>query len=90
VSVQGRWITFRLTTITPSRKTSVWEVVTQDGGVVIGHVSWWGAWRKYSFFPAPNTLYEPTCLRDIARFCDDETRKHMAKNRAEREAATTS
>ena len=49
-------------------KTSVWQVVTKDGGVVIGEVKWFGRWRGYAFFPKPDTIYEATCLRDIADF----------------------
>ena len=42
---------------------------------MLGDIKWWSTWRKYCFFPAPATLYEHTCLRDIANFCEMETRK---------------
>lgn len=79
-----KWIEFRLAVEQPdSGKTRRWDVVTKGGekevgGIVLGRVFWWGAWRKYAFFPAAATLYEPTCLRDIATFIEDEMRKRRA------------
>lgn len=77
-----QWIRFVLTSEQPP-KTKRWMVVTtggekEVGGIVIGRVSWWGAWRSYAFFPNPQTLYEPQCLRDLAAFCGDQTRAHRA------------
>ena len=73
----SKWIAFNLAPVRPSRKTGIWAVVTKGGakevgGLVLGHVSWWAQWRKYAFFPAQGTLYEQTCLRDIAEFIDDQ------------------
>lgn len=59
-----------------ARETSYWVVYPKDpkGGHRLGEVKWWGAWRRYCFFPAPETLFEPTCLRDIADFLASKTR----------------
>ena len=61
---------------TPKPKTNTWEVVTRRGRAVIGEIFWYSPWRKYCFFPQPNTVYEWTCLREIAIFCQDETTLH--------------
>ncbi len=82
----GKWIRFVLYPyVKPWQKTHVYHVVTIDGGVKLGEVRWWGAWRKYAFFPEASTLYEPTCLRDIAAFIDGL----MEERRAERAPART-
>ncbi len=60
----------------PAAKTNRWEVVTVDGGAVIGRVSWYGPWRRYCHFPRENTVYEQVCLREIADFCEAETAAH--------------
>lgn len=73
---EPKWIAFRLSPAQPrgGGRTQRWDVVTKGGsekevgGIVIGHVSWWGAWRKYAFFPNAGTLFEEDCLRDIATF----------------------
>jgi hypothetical protein len=54
-----------------SGKTRVYEVDTKDEiRVCLGEVRWYAPWRKYAFFPDPDTLYEQDCLRDIAEFLE--------------------
>ena len=74
------WVEF--TEVGDTGKTKVWHVVTtyDGGGTVLGTIKWYGPWRKYSFFPTPTTLFEPTCLREIADFID----KAMAERKAAR------
>ena len=67
---ESHWIEFILTARTD--KTFMWDVVTKESGVVVGRVKWFGRWRKYAFFPAGGTVYEPTCLRDIVAFLDEQ------------------
>lgn len=54
-------------------KTSVWSVRTQEDHVPIGRIQWHGAWRCYAFFPAADSLFEPTCLHEIAVACQMAT-----------------
>lgn len=65
----SKWIDF--VQMGRTDKTLIWDVVTKDG-VVLGQIKWFGRWRKYSFYPKPETIYEQTCLRDIAAFIDSE------------------
>ncbi len=53
--------------------TKIWDVVS---GGYIGKVSWYGPWRKYCFYPNDNSLYDQTCLREVADFLETETRRH--------------
>jgi len=69
----------------PRRKTERWAVVPREAtsnASAIGVVKWYGAWRKYAFFPFQQTLYEPTCLRDIADFIDHQMELRKATRRA--------
>ena len=66
------------------RRTLRWRVTSVDGAL-LGFVEWHTPWRCYAFFSAADTLYERTCLRDLADFCDQATRDHLAARRAERE-----
>lgn len=52
--------------------TKVWNVQTKDGGV-LGSIRWFGAWRKYCFYPSAGTIFDKSCLRDIADFCESQT-----------------
>lgn len=49
-------------------KTDVWEVRAKQGDILLGLVKWYGPFRAYSFFPEPNTVYEKTCVTNIAFF----------------------
>lgn len=65
---------------TPKPKTKTWRVETRDEhGVVLGWVRWFASWRKYSYFPNATTVYEGTCLREIANFCEHHTNLHKQK-----------
>jgi hypothetical protein len=35
----------------------------------LGQVKFYGAWRKFCFFPSQSTLFDTTCLNEIAEFC---------------------
>jgi len=57
------------------RKTRLWEVTATASDEVLGRISFWGAWRKYTFSPYAGTVYDANCLRDIATFAEIETNK---------------
>ena len=74
-----------------SGKTQIWLLMTDahvsDYGDLLGEVRFHGPWRRYVFYPERDTLYEQDCLRKIADFCEDQTkklRKKWAKRRKER------
>lgn len=73
------WIKFE--EVAPKKKTRVWLVMPTKcddlaGALPIGAVAWYGPWRKYSFFPAPGSVFEQDCLRQIAEFCEGQTKAH--------------
>lgn len=68
-----------------SRRTKIWNVVSQ-GEYRLGSVKWWAPWRRYTFFPDGDTLYDALCLRRIAEFCETETKARKTARRIEREA----
>lgn len=72
----AKWLKFNHSRNSKSGKTKIWEVLTTYDDSLLGIVGWFGRWRKYSFYPAPNTVFEKDCLRDIADFCETETEKH--------------
>ena len=75
----AKWIRFVSRGIAPGRKTAQWSVVANQGGDLLGNVQWDTGWRRYIFAPAEMTSFEQDCLRDIAAFIEDETRKHKAE-----------
>jgi hypothetical protein len=74
----GTHIQFRHQGSSETGKTSIW-LVTDAGGGSIGRVKWFGRWRKYSFFPAPDCVFEQVCLREIAEFIENRTTEHRTR-----------
>ena len=72
---EGKYIRFSLSEDQPKGKTHIWDV-TAKAGDLLGKVRWFGRWRKYSFFPATNCIFEDICLRDIAEFLKWATHSH--------------
>lgn len=62
-----------------SGKTMIWPILTKEGKKAIGHVAWFGRWRKYAFFS--NGVFEEVCLREIADFIEQRTREHKRNER---------
>ena len=56
------------------KKTRKWEVMAIATDEVLGMVSFWGAWRKYIFKPLAATLYDASCMREIADFTEAQTK----------------
>ena len=73
-----KWISICNKRPSATGATSVWSV--KKGQITLGKIAWFSSWRKYAFFPEPNTVFEEDCLRDIADFCEQQTDIH--KDRA--------
>ncbi len=76
----SKWITLAPAEVQKGTRTLRWKVLTVDGGL-LGHVQWFARWRCYAFFPDAETVFEKSCLRDLAKFCEQATRDHMAARR---------
>ena len=76
------WVSFQLNDRRQGAKTDTWEVWGTVHSGHLGQVRWYAPWRKYSFFPAANTIWEQDCLRSIAVFIEWETQKHRTGKRA--------
>lgn len=63
-------------------KTDVWEVWALQTAMHLGQVSWFNHWRKYTFQPAAGFVFDADCLREVATFCELETRQHKTGRRA--------
>ena len=66
----SKWIDFQKLKTPASRKTDVYHVVTKDGNSLLGMISWYPAWRCYSFMPNSNCVFETQCLKDIISFIE--------------------
>lgn len=51
------------------RKTYIFDVYNES--MCLGQVKWFARWRKYTFFPLENTVYDSRCLEEITRFMNE-------------------
>lgn len=72
-----------------STKTQRWQVTAIADFADLGEIRWFARWYQYSFFPAANTVFEKTCLRDIAAFCEDKTKEHKTGWKRRKTAAVS-
>lgn len=72
----GTHIVFRWLDFSASGRTLLWHVNSKDGGDYLGLVGWHGPWRKYAFYPKAGTIFETTCLNEIAEFTALMTKAH--------------
>lgn len=62
-------------------KTKTWYVMNKYDDIHLGWIGWFAKWRKYAFFPKPETVYEQVCLRDIAEFCERKNAEHKKERK---------
>lgn len=55
------------------RKTPIYHIYNHDlpERTFLGDVKWNGAWRKYCFYPAPDTLWDSGCLQCVVDFINN-------------------
>lgn len=66
--MQFKWIRFE--EIDHSGTTRKFNCFNSEYGSHLGVVKWYGSFRKYSFFPEENIVFESQCLKDIASFLE--------------------
>lgn len=52
--------------------TSVWEVRSAHTDVLLGYISWYASWRRYTLQAVNSTIYDSVCLKEISEFLDEQ------------------
>lgn len=53
--------------VTPPGRITLVVEVRSARGAYLGSLKWYGAWRQYCFFPAPDCIFNVGCLDTIKR-----------------------
>jgi hypothetical protein len=72
--IEGKHLFFREER-SDGRLTRIWSVWNKYDDIPLGSIEWFTKFRKYSFFPLPERVFEEDCLRDIADFVVEKTRE---------------
>lgn len=65
-------LVFNFLSASNSGLTSIWEVRSAHTSILLGQVSWYAPWRRYTFQDGGSNIYDATCLREIAKFIEDQ------------------
>lgn len=49
-------------------KTKKFEIKTIAADNILGQIKWYGAWRKYCFYPLGGTIFDVNCMNEIISF----------------------
>ena len=75
--MSGKWIKFDdMSAAFPARATKSFHVRAIQNGALLGIVQWYAPWRRFAFVAYAGCVFEQDCLRDIATFCEEQTRMH--------------
>lgn len=58
----------RFVEVAQKPKTKVWECLNNKSCLRVGVVKWYGPWRRYCFFPEPESWFDVSCMDDINDF----------------------
>ncbi len=75
--MESKYLNFKL--IVQGEKTNQYEV-TSKASVLLGRIKWYGAWRRYVFFPNIETIFDAACLSDIAAFINSLMNERFVTN----------
>jgi len=68
----------RFVELAATGKTRKFSCQNIRSGAELGRVQWYGAWRRYCYFPTVQAVYSASCLADIQHFIgqlEDERKK---------------
>lgn len=54
----------------------LWTVIASPPGLVLGQIEWVTKWQRFAIVPAPEVKLSPVVLRQLADFCDKQTKAY--------------
>lgn len=65
-----------------NKKTPILYIFSNDK-TLLGNIKWYGAWRKFCFYPNKDSIWDNYCLNDLTNFLEQynkEWRQKYVKN----------
>lgn len=75
-------VSFQIEDRQEGRKTDLWRVWDLQRARYLGEIAWIKSGRRYGFHQMSIAKIDSDCLREIATFCDLETRRGVVGRRA--------
>lgn len=67
-------------------KTSRFRVANKISDSTLAWIKWYGPFRKYSFYPEPDIVFDAACLQDILTFINNLEDERKAKIQSRRQS----
>ena len=85
----SKWIRFIEKAVPYESKTKQWYVYSTSN-FLLGTIKWHGPWRKYCYLTSDSgtLVFDHNCLRDIADFCEEQSKLHYQLLKEKKIAAT--
>jgi hypothetical protein len=67
--IESKYLEFAKQPKRKTQKTWVTDVTSRSGGMLLGQIKWYGAWRQYAFYPSTDkvTIFNVECMSDITK-----------------------
>ena len=65
--------------IVEGRKTPILHIHSNEG-YYLGDIKWYGAWRKFCFYPVSDTIWDDKCLSELLNFLEQYNKEWRNKN----------
>jgi len=65
--------------IVEGRKTPILHIHSNEG-YYLGDIKWYGAWRKFCFYPVSDTIWDDKCLLELLNFLEQYNKEWRNKN----------
>ena len=65
------------------RKTPILDILVEDedGPFLLGEIKWFGAWRKFCFYPSSDTVWDNKCLQELVNFLNDYNKEYRNRSK---------
>ncbi len=85
--MQGEYLKFEL--FSSTGLTDIYRIYSKlDMHHPLGLIKWFGAWRKYVFYPSEETCFDIGCLGEICAFINTLMAARVAKRKSKVRKAT--
>ena len=65
--------------VVEGRKTSILHIHSNQGHY-LGDIKWYGAWRKFCFYPIQETIWDNKCLSELLNFLEQYNKEWRNKD----------
>lgn len=84
MTAQTSHLRFDLNPLIAGRLTATWDVCSLQSNVLLGRISWYVHWRRYTYSPAGSQVLDAGCLRELAEFIEGKMKARVGEKVAEK------